>query len=75
MSDGKVKLAEEKEPSELTNSVERGESSPPNNNVGPFSPSTFQHKWSSLGSLSLTEVGVKSPVRGFNIRQDRDVDV
>ena len=40
----KVKLAEEEEPSELTNSVERSESRPPINKVGPFSPSTSQHK-------------------------------
>ena len=41
---GKVKLGEEDEPSELTNSVERSESQPPINKVGPFSPSTSQHK-------------------------------
>ena len=46
VSDAKVKLAGEEEPSELTNSVERLEpdQEPPINKVGPFSPSTSQHK-------------------------------
>ena len=80
VSYSKVKLAEEDDPSELTDSVERGVSRPPIsvlppiNKVEPFSPSTSQHKWPCLFFLSLTEVGVKSPVRGFNIRQDRSVE-
>ena len=40
----KVKLAEEDEPSEVTNSVERLEVWPPISKVGPFSPSTSQHE-------------------------------
>ena len=40
----RVKLAEEDDPSWLTNSVERSESSPPISKVGPVSPSTSQHK-------------------------------
>ena len=38
------KLGEEDELSELTNSVEREVSRPPNNKVGPPSPSTAQHR-------------------------------
>ena len=70
----KVKLAFDEEPSGLTNSVERSEYSPPISKVGPPSPSTSQHKCLILSSLSLTEVVVKAPVRGFNIRQDCRVD-
>ena len=70
----KAKLAVENEPSELINSVERGEYWPPINKVGPFSPSRFQHKWFNLSPQSINEVAVKSPVTGFNIRQDRDVE-
>ena len=40
----KVKLAEDEEPSWLTNSVERLEWIPPISKVGPFSPSTSQHR-------------------------------
>ena len=40
----RVKLAEEDDPSELTNSVERGEEPPPISKVGPPSPSTSQHR-------------------------------
>ena len=40
----KVKSVEEDKPSELTNSVERGEKLPPINKMGPFPPSTSQHK-------------------------------
>ena len=40
----RLKLADEEEPSELTNSVERGEYGPAINKVEPFSPSTSQHK-------------------------------
>ena len=68
----KAKLAEVDKPSELTNSVKRLETEPPINKVGPFS--TSQHKCSSLFSFSVTEVGVKTPVRGFINRQDRYVD-
>ena len=70
----RLKLAEEDNPSELTNSVERGESVPPISKVGPPSPSTSQHRWSCLSSTSLTEVGVKVPVKGFSFRQDRSDD-
>ena len=69
-----VKLAEEDNPSELTSSVERGEKPPPISKVGPPSPSTSQHRCSDLSSTSLTEVGVKAPVRWFIFRQDRRVD-
>ena len=74
MSDVKLKLVEEEEPSELTNSVDRVETEPPINKVEPFSPSRFQHKWNDLSSLSVTEVGVNFPVRGSNIRQERDTE-
>ena len=40
----RVKLVEEDEPLELTNSVERGEEPPPISKLGPPSPSTSQHR-------------------------------
>ena len=57
-------------PSELINSVDLGETVPPNNNWEPPSPSGGQHKWFSLSSTSRSEVGVKAPVSGFIFRQD-----
>ena len=64
------KLAVEDKPSGLTSSVERGDKAPPISKMGPPSPSTSQQRWLSLHSSSLTEVGVKVPVRGFSFRQD-----
>ena len=68
------KLAEDDKPSELTNSVEPGEYSPPISKVEPSSPSTSQQRWPVLSATSMTEVGVKDPVRWFSLRQDRVVD-
>ena len=71
----KVKQSEEVLPSELTSSVEKGELEPPMISLSPPSPPTFQHRWSHLLCLRVTEVLENSPVEVSRRRQEVSVSL